>query len=361
MPQSLQQKRFFPLAVVSLALLALVMTLMIAGYGKLKAVKEREKSARDPNKLQVLVAVDPCAYFVERIGADRVQVSTLTPEGKSPETFAPTPAQLSDFASSQLFFLTGLPVEERFLANIQSIAPNAVVVDLRRGLELLPNPHRHSHEEEDADEDAHDHDHDHDVARLSETSQLPENNAYADRYEEDLSSLDPHLWTSPQIARSMIAKILEALVQLAPDAEETFRENAAQLDQELADLQTRTRDALAPYQGNFFLVFHPAYGYYAREFGVEQRAIENEGKTPSPRELEALVRDSREQKVAALIVQPEFNRASAQVVADALGAKLVVHSPLQKDYFENIDELTAAILQSFGVERPAALPAYSRR
>ncbi|MGN0910264.1 MAG: metal ABC transporter solute-binding protein, Zn/Mn family, partial [Thermoguttaceae bacterium] len=156
-------------------------------------------------------------------------------------------------------------------------------------------------------------------------------------------------------------KILEALIQLAPDAEDMFRANAAKLDQELADLQTRTRDALAPFQGNFFLVFHPAYGYYAREFGVEQRAIENEGKTPSPRELEELVRDSREQKIAALIVQPEFNRASAQVVADALGAKLVVHSPLQKDYFENIDELTAAILQSFGVERPAALPVYSRR
>ena len=192
MPQSLQQKRFFPLAVVSLALLALVMTLMIAGYGKIKAVKEREKNARDPNKLQVLVAVDPCAYFVERIGADRVQVATLTPEGKSPETFAPTPAQLADFASSQLFFLTGLPVEERFLANIQSIAPNAVVVDLRRGLELLPNPHRHSHEGEDADEDAPAHDH-------------------VDHDEEELSSLDPHLWTSPQIARSIVAKILEAL------------------------------------------------------------------------------------------------------------------------------------------------------
>lgn len=342
MPQPLQQKRFFVLAVVSLALLALVMTLMIAGYGKIKAVKEREKNARDPNKLQVLVAVDPCAYFVERIGADRVQVATLTPEGKSPETFAPTPAQLADFASSQLFFLTGLPVEERFLANIQSIAPNAVVVDLRRGLELLPNPHRHSHEGEDADEAAPAHDH-------------------ADHDEEELSSLDPHLWTSPQIARSIVAKILEALIQLAPDAEDTFRANAAKLDQELADLQTRTRDALAPFQGNFFLVFHPAYGYYAREFGVEQRAIENEGKTPTPRELEELVRDSREQRVAALIVQPEFNRASAQVVADALGATIVVHTPLQKDYFENIDELTAAILQSFGVERPAALPVYSRR
>ncbi len=347
MPQPLQQKRFFILAVVSLALLALVLTLMIAGYGKIKAVKEREKKARDPNRLQVLVAVDPCAYFVERIGADRVQVSTLTPEGKSPETFAPTPAQLADFASSQLFFLTGLPVEERFLANIQSIAPNAVVVDLRRGLDLLPNPHRHNHEGEDAEEDASDHEHD--------------ENAPREDHDDDLDSLDPHLWTSPQIARSMVAKILEALVQLAPYAEETFRANAAELDQELADLQTRTREALAPYQGSFFLVFHPAYGYYAREFGVKQRAIENEGKTPSPRELEELVRDSREQKIAALLVQPEFNRASAQVVANALGAGLVVHSPLQKDYFENIDELTAAILQSFGTERPAALHENSRR
>ncbi|MGN0910263.1 MAG: metal ABC transporter solute-binding protein, Zn/Mn family, partial [Thermoguttaceae bacterium] len=221
MPQPLQQKRFFVLAVVSLALLALVMTLMIAGYGKIKAVKEREKNARDPNKLQVLVAVDPCAYFVERIGADRVQVATLTPEGKSPETFAPTPAQLADFASSQLFFLTGLAVEERFLANIQSIAPNAVVVDLRRGLELLPNPHRHSHEGEDADEDARDHDHA--DALSSETSARPKDEARADSDEEELSSLDPHLWTSPQIARSFVVKILEALIQLAPDAEDMFR------------------------------------------------------------------------------------------------------------------------------------------
>lgn len=359
MPQSLQQKRFFILAVVSLALLALVLALMIAGYGKIKAVKEREKKVRDPNKLQVLVAVDPCAYFVERLGTDRVQVSTLTPEGKSPETFAPTPAQLADFASSQLFFLTGLPVEERFLANIQSIAPNAVVVDLRRGLDLLPNPHRHNHEGEDAEEDASDHEHD--EAPLTETTPDHVKDAPHEDHDDDLNSLDPHLWTSPQIARSMVAKILEALVQLAPDAEKTFRANAVELDQELAHLQTRTREALAPYQGSFFLVFHPAYGYYAREFCVEQRAIENEGKTPSPRELEELVRDSREQKIAAILVQPEFNRASAQVVANALGADLVVHSPLQKDYFKNIDELTAAILQSFGTERPAALLENSRR
>ena len=269
-------------------------------------------------KLEILVAVDPIAYMVERVGGDLVSVVALTPQGRDPESYAPTPGDLKRVVASRGFLRVGLPIERRFEKNIKSIAPDARTYDLCKNLTLLADPHHC----EDHDAEAHD---DHD----------------------DEDSLDAHVWTSPANARVMVANIAEALAELDPDNAETYDANAGSFDAELAALQEEIRARLEPFEGRGFIVFHPAYGYFAREFNLEQRAVEFEGKAPRPRELQKLIEQAKADGVRKLIVQPEFSRSSAQTIADAVGGELVDHSPLQKDYFANMRALTDAIVGSF--------------
>ncbi len=301
------------------ALLIVLGTLALTRLG----IARRQASEADAN-LRVLVAVDPLAYLVERVGGDRVVVSTLTPTGKDPESFSPTPADLAALASTRLFFRVGLAVEERFAKNIASIAPKSRSVDLCENVELLPNPCGHSHSETDGDHSSHSH-----SCSCSN------------------SELDPHVWTSPGVARRLVEQATAALCEASPENAEFFRTNAATLDAELAALQTELSTRLAPFKDRTFVVFHPAYGYFANEFHLTQRAVESQGKAPRPRELAELIETAREAGVRATIVQPEFDRAAAQVVAKEIGAELIVHSPLEKDYFVNLRTLTDALERSF--------------
>ncbi|MBQ2788270.1 MAG: zinc ABC transporter substrate-binding protein [Thermoguttaceae bacterium] len=312
---------------VGVALIALVLILGTLALTRLSAA--RRQASETDSRLRVLVAVDPLAYLVERIGGDRVAVSTLTPPGKDPESFSPTPSDLAALSATRLFFRVGLPIEERFAQNIASFAPNSRVVDLCENVELLSNPCGHSHSEADGDHSSHPHSH-------SCSS----------------SELDPHVWTSPAVARLLVRQATAALCETSPENAEFFQANAATLDAELAALQTEISQRLAPFEGRAFVVFHPAYGYFANEFHLTQRAIESQGKAPRPRELAKLSQEARADGLRATIVQPEFDRAAAQVVAKEIGAELIVHSPLEKDYFANLRALTDALERSFAPSSP---------
>ncbi|MBR4977078.1 MAG: zinc ABC transporter substrate-binding protein [Thermoguttaceae bacterium] len=312
--------RFYLTLGVGVTLGALILVLGTLALTRL-SVARRLTSEAD-TRLSVLVAVDPLAYLVERVGGDRVVVSTLTPTGKDPESFSPTPADLAALASTRLFFRVGLPVEERFAKNVASIAPDSRAVDLCANVELLPNPCAHSH---------------------------PEHDEHAG-HSCSHSEIDPHVWTSPAVARQLVAQATVALSEASPENAEFFQSNAATLDAELAALQTEITERLTSFKGRTFVVFHPAYGYFANEFHLTQRAIEAQGKAPRPRELAELSQTARADGLRATIVQPEFDRSAAQVVANEIGAELIVHSPLEKDYFVNLRALTDALERSFAPE-----------
>lgn len=311
-----RRRRHYGALLLVVAILAMIILLFVFLYGKLK-VADAERRARESNatsRVVALVAVEPCAYLVERVAGNAADVAVLTPKGKSPEDYAPTPSQLAQLSATRLFFTVGLPIEERFTSKILELARDAKVVDLTVGVDTL--------EDECGHEDG--------------------------AHEDD--AIDPHLWTSPEIARHMVRQIADAFAALDPVNESNYRANAAALDAELEELQRSARAKLDPYRDRIFIVYHPAYGYFAREFHITQRAIEVNGKAPRPKELEALVSAARESGARAIIVQPEFNRSSAQTVADMIGAELIDHSPLEKDYFHNMTSLIDAVVESMGRE-----------
>ncbi|MCA9512166.1 MAG: zinc ABC transporter substrate-binding protein, partial [Myxococcales bacterium] len=114
-------------------------------------------------------------------------------------------------------------------------------------------------------------------------------------------------------------------------------------DAEALDAELRAR--LAPVRGRTFLVFHPAFGYLAREYGLVQVAIEDEGKEPDAHELARLVARARDEGVRVIFVQPQFDRAAAQTIADEVGARLEVLDPLAPDWDDNLRRVARALAE----------------
>jgi len=113
---------------------------------------------------------------------------------------------------------------------------------------------------------------------------------------------------------------------------------------------------LAPYRGRTFLVFHPSFGYFADCYGLRQRAVQQEGKTPTPQELRQLIQQAQRDQISVIFVQPQFDRRAAQVVADAIGARLVEINDLDRHVLETLHKVTQALVETFRPAQPNQQP-----
>ncbi len=266
--------------------------------------------------LRVAVSVPPLAYLVERLGGEHVAVHVVVRGGQDPHTFEPTPRQLAALGEAKLFFKIGLPLETRLLEKIQARHRRLVVVDVARGIQKRTQRAACYHH-------GHDHDHHHD------------NYPAADA--------DPHVWLSPPLLKIQAANIAEALQQAYPAGAGDYRKNLAALLDEIDALHARIGRALTPYRGRTFYVFHPALGHFGDAYGLEQKAVEAGGRTPTPRRLRALIKQAKADGAKIIFVQPQCNRRSARAVADALNSAAVPVDPLAYDVLKNLDHMASVI------------------
>ena len=138
----------------------------------------------------------------------------------------------------------------------------------------------------------------------------------------------------------------EALAQADPEHAEEYEKNLAILCGELDALHEKIAKKLAPYRGQSFYVFHPAFGHFGKTYGLTQRAVEFEGKQPSSRQLRALIQRAKAEQVRIIFVQPQFDRRTAEVVAESIGGATVPIDPLAKDILKNLDEAAREIERS---------------
>lgn len=274
-----------------------------------------DKPGGAPEKLHAAVSIPPHAWLVEQIAGDAVEVSTVLAPGDSPATHQPTDVQVSRVLSSRVYFSSGVPFEAG--PWFGALAKHVEVVALGNGV---------------ADRVLKDHFH---------GAEVPE------RPRSMTSGFDPHTWLSPARLRVQARKVAETLSRLDPDSTAVYGANFEDLERELDGLDRWIRSTLAPYQGRAFIVFHPSWGYFADDYGLNQIAIEIEGKEPSDSEITHLQRDARELGVSTIFVQPEIAGRAAQAVADAVGAELQILDPLAADIPANLRRTTEALVRSF--------------
>jgi len=280
----------------------------------------------DDGRLRVVVSIEPQACFVERIGGERVAIEVLVPAGKEPETYTPTPGQIRRLARSHVFFRVGFPAETALLPKLESVAPRLEVVDTRENiLDDLRKSDPHGHDDHNDDP------------------------AHAPGCDCGVDGIDPHVWVSPALVMRQGKAIHDTLIALDPDGKAEYEANYERFIADLAELQAEIREKLAPLKGKTIYVYHPTYGYFCDEFGFEQKAIEVDGKLPTPKTLADWIGNIRRDEVRVIIVQPEFNRAAAEKVAESAGAKLVVHSTLRRDYFQSMRDIANLVEEAYSL------------
>lgn len=294
-----------------------------------------------PGTLRVVAAIEPVAYLVERIAGPWAQVHVLIPSGADPHTFQLSPREVAELAQADLFFKVGLALEERILEKVRQGRPDFPVVDLARGIDRRRSFHEHQANHSDAHEKASP-----EHKEAVEDDQAPGTQDHDDASCES-AGWDPHIWLSPPLLKTAARQIGEALSKADPVHASEYQQNLAQLEAELDALHAWISQQLAPFRGRCFFVFHPSFGYFADTYRLRQVAVQVEGKSPTPQDLRRLIELAQAEQAQVLLVQPQFHAHSAQIVAEAIGARMVVVNDLERNVLEGLRTLTATLVEAF--------------
>ena len=294
--------------------------------------------------LRVLVTVEPQAWLVEQVAGPLAQVTVMVPPGADPHTFEPRPSQMAEVARGDLYLSLGLEFEAVWLPRFLAASPGLRVVAMDAGITKLPMP-AHGHEHSEAEEHGHDHpegeahghDHDH-----------PEGEAHGHDHGHEAGLPDPHVWLAPELMQAMAVATRDALTQADPANAQAY---AAGCEAAVAKARAVHDDIAALFAGlteRRFMVFHPSWGYFAKEFGLVQMPVEGHGSEPGPRTMMQLVAEAREHGVRVVFVSPQFSQRSAGVVAQELGGALVEADPLARDWDANLRAVAQRMARAMG-------------
>lgn len=250
----------------------------------------------------VAVSIVPEETFVKAVCGDLADVVTLIPPGSSPENYEPTAQEMEKFSDSSLYFSIGVPTEE---ANILPKVDDVKVISL-------------------ADE----------VAKV-----------YDDRTFES-GERDPHIWLSPKRVKVMIETIASEMSKIDPENEETYQLNAANYIEQLDGVDQEIKDALEGVENKEFIVYHPAFGYIADDYGLKMFALEEEGKEATAQHLQDMIDLAKEENIKVIFYQEEIDSSQSASFAEELGGKTIQLEPLSADYINNMKKMAQTMAEA---------------
>jgi len=281
--------------------------------------------------IPVTVSVVPQQWLVDSIGGDHVTTTVMVEPGASPATYEPTPSQMRSLSEAEVYFSIGVPFEGAWLPRFRDAAPDMAVVDMAERVKRRVMGGGHgSHEEHEDEHDALADEEHHDEA------------ADHEGHHHEAGAPDPHVWVSPLTMRTMASTVFEELSERRPDFAEDFRSNYAATVATINAVDADIASDLASVPQRTFMVFHPAWGYFADAYGLHQMSIEMGGNEPSPQDMHKIVDAARAHDIKVIFVQSQFSQRSAQAIAEDLGAEVRPLNPLAYDWPENTRSIGAA-------------------
>jgi len=261
------------------------------------------------NPMKVTVSILPQKYFVQKIGGDLVDISVMVLPGASPATYEPKPRQMVNLTESKIYFAIGVSFEEAWLQKFAGANPDMRIIATQNGIEKIPMK-RHLHDDKER---------------------------YPDKAAARAGGKDPHIWLSPPLVMLQARNILNALVRVDPTNREIYASNYKTFITELVDLDLKISDLFPDTgQATRFMVYHPAWGYFAKTYDLIQIPVEMEGKNPTPKGLQQLIPNAKKHGIRVVFVQPQFSTKSARTIARAIGGRVVFADPLAFDWAKNL-------------------------
>ena len=253
------------------------------------------------NKPIIAVTIVPEQTFVEAVCGSLAEVVTMVPPGNSPENYEPTPEEMEKFSKASLYFSIGVPTEE---ANILPNVGNVKTIALQDKVAA----------------------------------------AYPDR-KFDSGERDPHIWLSPKRVKVMVEAIAREMGELDEANKATYTKNAEAYIQQLDALDAQISSALEGVQSKKFIVFHPAFGYLADDYGLEMYALEEEGKEATAQHLQDMIDLAKSENIKAIFYQEEIDSSQSEAFAEEIGGKTIQLAPLSADYIVNLQNMAVTMAE----------------
>jgi len=294
---------------------------------------EEGPDAPESGKVRVSVTFNAIKEFVEAVGQDKVEVTTIIPDGREAHGFEPKARDLSSLRTAKIFVYNGLGMEAWAEEAIQAADnPALIVLDASEGADVIVRetaPEEHAGEaeqEEDAEhgEDGHAH-----------------------------GTCDPHLWLGIKGAQTEVRNIKDALIQADPGNKDFYEKNCSDYVARLERLYREYREKFQSLENKSFVTGHAAFGYLCRDMGLVQNSVQDiyaEGE-PSAQQLAALVEYCRANHVTTIFAEEMASPAVSQTLADEVGAGLETIYTMEsaedgKSYLERMEENLRKIYES---------------
>lgn len=258
------------------------------------------------NTIKAVVSLGPYAYFVKRIGGEYVDPFTIVPAGTSAHSYEPTARQILQAAKADVWFSIGERFELRAVQAIKSYRNDLMIIDLTQGIDVI-----------------------------RENSEAHKGCSHG--------GFDPHIWLSPQQVKRQAVTIVQTLSTLAPQHATYFKENFNKLTADLDALHNTSKAITEQLPCRTFLVSHPSYSYFARDYALRQLSIEVEGKDPSAQQLTRFLQEARAAQVSVIFVQPQHSTKAAIQIAHQLHGSIISLDPYAEDYFASMHAFLKAL------------------
>ena len=258
-------------------------------------------------KLNIVVSILPEVSFVKAIGKDLVTVTAMVKPGDSPHTYEPKPSQMREISKADIYFSIGVEFENAWLKRFANQNKKMLIVNLGKNIKKDAMPTFDGKSLHDGEK-------------------------------------DPHIWTSPDNIKIIAKNIYETLIKKDSKNASYYQKNYQNFILHVEQDDKKIREILknTPKQSKF-MVFHPAWGYFAKEYHLIQLPIEIEGKIPKPKSLIKIIKIAKKSGVKAIFTQPEFSPKIANQIAKELNIKVIKATPLNPKWEENLINFAEAI------------------
>ena len=247
------------------------------------------------SNLNIIVSILPQQTFVKAIGQDKVNISLMVKPGNSPHTYEPKPSQMRDISKADIYFSIGVEFEKSWLPKFSNQNHNMKIINLSKNINKIEGK-------------------------------------------------DIHTWTSPSNVKIIAKTTYDTLVKFNSKNKTYYKQNYDKFISHINKTDAKIKSILKDTpKGTKFMVFHPGWGHFAKDYNLVQLAIEIEGKSPKPKQIAKLINIAREEKINAILTAPEFSTKIATQIANELNIQVIKITPLNPKWSQNLINLAQTV------------------
>jgi len=305
-----------------LAIIAIVIVIPLTSFAVHSTNTSHQFTNNEYSKLQVVSSFNPLYEFSEIVGQEKVDVTLLVPVGVEPHDWEPTIKDVQQMQKSDIIVINGIGFEN-WVDDLIENNYSGIIVDTSNGISIIQSEEQHDeeqHDEEQHDEEQHDEEQ-HDEEQHDE-----------EQHDEHGHLLgDPHIWLNPVYAKIQVQNIANAFSSSDPKNAKFYYTNAEEYNTKLDLLDLKIQNELSTCNQDF-IAFHNAFSYFADEYDLNQHTIvetNNSHGEVTAKTLENVISKARELNVKVIFSEETVNTKTSQIIANEIGGKVLVLSPLE--------------------------------